>query len=218
MQTQFNTANSNYNKQLKITTELSKERIQLKKQVIDSNFKSRNSELKISNLNEELTKLKGDLKAKGLMMAKIEDEKRKIETKLLKNGRKSENQENAGIKKGSSDEKLQDLKANLNRDLIAKGQTSAYDASKGSSSSENLEKVTILQRLLLAKVNENAEKEVKIEKLEKTCAEYKQSLDRLKLTKQIAEELTITRHKLNVEQKQVKVLLCLHIDYSLIEF
>jgi hypothetical protein len=188
-------------------SELNKERIKTKKQMFEYKFQRDLSENNIKSIQNELLKAQNELKLKNQIFVKIENERRKMQIQIQKNinnekllsRSSSHNDINVKLENRNfrSEKQIENERKLLNNGLVE-----AYNASK---SSQDTDKTLILQRLLLEKVKQLAQKEVILEEYQKQFNEMKQHINRLKQTKHIAEELTNTRHKLNIKTNQINV-------------
>lgn len=110
----------------------------------------------------------------------------------------------------------------LGKELLKGGEGTAYTASthvdvpnladgysngQSAESGQVMEKVVLLQKLLLSKIKHLAEKEVMIEQLKREKEELGIQASRLKKTKNLALELTECRHRLNQKTHQLEQLI-----------
>jgi hypothetical protein len=193
-------------------SELNKERIKTKKQMFEYKFQRDLSENNIKSIQNELLKAQNELKLKNQIFVRIENERRKMQIQIQKNINnqkllsRSSSHNDISVKPENRNEK----QIENERKLLNNGLLEAYNASKAS---QDIDKTLILQRLLLAKVKQLAEKEVILEEYQKQFNQMKQHINRLKQTKLIAEELTDTRHKLNIKTNQINVR-SIDLDFS----
>lgn len=208
-------------KQATAIEKLNKERIRLKQQLIETSFQRKNAEFQLHNTAADAQSLKHELKAKGDMLLALEKERRRLEVDLQKNERTGSrsNLSSAATAivrprpRSVSADRLRDKRTQYGKQLLLQsGLTNAYVASKvanvdADDEEAELEKVVMLQKLLLGKSKQVIERDVKIEELQKRSQELIQQLHRLRRARQFAEELTVTRHKLNIRTNQVEVRL-----------
>jgi hypothetical protein len=188
-------------------SELNKERIKTKKQIFEYKFQRDLSENNMKSIQNELLKAQNELKLKNQIFVRIENERRKMQIQIQKNMNNekllSRSSSHNDINVKAENRNIRSEKQIENeRKLLNNGLVEAYNASKAS---QDIDKTLILQRLLLEKVKQLAQKEVILEEYQKQFNQMKQHINRLKQTKHIAEELTNTRHKLNIKNNQIKV-------------
>lgn len=239
----YNESIQKQKKQEEMIEKIRTEKMQLKKELINTNYERKNFESQLANQIDEVKKLKSELKAKGNMIVTLENSRRKLEVELSKSGHRSDpcprmsksghqsvpcprmsrsrnssgNSQNSGLfrQRSFSVDRLHEQNKSLGRQLLKSGQSSAYTLSKKgtkkvvskvtSEPEADFEKVILLQKLLLQKTKILAEKEVRIEELERTNSELSLIVSRLKATRHLAQELTDTRHKLALKSNQLEV-------------
>lgn len=221
-------------KQEELIEKINKEKIKLKKELIESNFERKNFESQLNNQVDEVKKLRLELKAKGNMIVTLENSRRKLEVEMAKSGIRSapcprvfrsRNDSGNGMRQRSySVDRLNEQNKHFGRQLLKSGQSSAYSLSKKGAGGgtkatglnvtsttgldndiDTFEKVILLQKLLLSKTKLLTEKEVKIEELERQNNEMTLIVSRLKGTRHLAQELTDTRHRLAIKTNQLEV-------------
>ena len=228
----YNESIQKQKKQEEMIEKIRAEKMQLKKELINANYERKNFESQLANQIDEVKKLKSELKAKGNMIVTLENSRRKLEVELSKSGHRSApcprisrsrnssgNSQHSGVfrQRSFSVDRLHEQNKSLGRQLLKSGQSSAYTLSKKgiknvvsnvtSESETDFQKVILLQKLLLQKTKILAEKEVRIEELERTNSELSLIVSRLKGTRHLAQELTDTRHKLALKTNQIEVRL-----------
>ena len=185
---------------------LKKEIINYKKQLTEITYQWKTSMASQSRLQEQVKKLNEELKAKGTLILTLERERRKLNNELLtiKSGQSSDSRRGREVnassnhRRSSSVDRLSDTRRQLGRQLLTVNQGHAYTISKRDSSIESIEKLVLLQKMLLAKSKSLAEKEVTIEDLNHQITDLKVQLNRLSKARLLAQELTSTRHKLSL--------------------
>ena len=205
-------------KQATIIDELNKERVKSKTQLIETSYAKKTAEYSLVSQSTEVTSLKNELKSKGEMLLALEKDRRRLEHELnrfkLNFDRRSETPI-AYIRprtRSVSADRLSSARSRYSKQLLIKsGSPLAYHATKSDDeddgqSKQDLEKVVLLQKLLLQKSKQLVERDVKVDDLEKLCNEQSQMISRLKRAKQYAEELTEARHKLNLRTNQLNAL------------
>lgn len=224
MSKKYNEAIISSRKQSDIIEKTHKEKIQLKKELIESNFQKKQAELQLSNIQDDMRGLRNELKSKGQMILSLEKDRRKLVielNKIDKNRDQHQDHEGKRIRSISAD-RLHERRKDYGRQLLKRGMSAAYNASKSPAadhknrgrsppedpndgSETDFEKVLLLQKLLLAKTKILTEREVLIENLQKRNQDLSQNVSRLKRSRFLAEELTETRHKLTLKNKQLEV-------------
>lgn len=197
---------------------LKRQIINYKKQVTEITYQWKTSMASTSRLQEQVKKLNDELKAKGTLILTLEKERRKLNNELLtikssgqsndfRRGREltraPSNNNSPGHRRSSSVDRLSDTRRQLGRQLLTANQGQAYTVSKRESSIESIEKLVLLQKMLLAKSKCLAEKEVTIEELNNQITDLKVQLTRLSKARHLAQELTSTRHKLALMTHQL---------------
>lgn len=204
-------------KQAALIAQLNKERLQSKKQLIETSFARKTAESGLHTHAAEIASLKNELKAKGEMLLALEKDRRRAEqelTRLRGHFDRTTDTPVAAVRprpRSVSADRLSNLKAQYSKQLLIKSSSpTAYHATKSDDESsvdgKELEKVVLLQKLLLQKSKQLIERDVRVEQLENLCAQQSQIIARLKRAKQFAEELTATRHKLNIRNNQLHAL------------
>lgn len=226
----YNESIQKQKKQEEMIEKIRTEKMQLKKELINANYERKNFESQLANQIDEVKRVKSELKAKGSMIIALENCRRKLEVELSKSGHRSApcprmsrsrnnsgNSQNSGVfrQRSFSVDRLHEQNKTLGRQLLKSGQSSAYTLSKKGTKKvvsrvtpepdADFEKVILLQKLLLQKTKILAEKEVRIEELEKTNAALSLGVSRLKATRHLAQELTDTRHKLALKSNLLEV-------------
>ena len=182
----------------------------MKKQLIESNYEKKQFELQLRNSQEEIQKLKNELKVKGSLILAIEKEKRKLESDLNRNLNRDTTPGRDRSRSISADRLLDQQRTRLSKQLLQNGQAAAYTVSKTADSppdQETEEKLVLLQKLLLTKCRSMAEKEVRIEELSRQMQQLDSQVRRLKKTRYLAQELTECRHQLAQKINQLQVCL-----------
>ena len=215
-------------KQEEIIEKGNKDRISIKKELIESNYEKKQFELQLKNSRDELQGLRSELKAKAALILAIEKEKRKLETDLNRSqkdlasdlssrsrdpptGTRSRN-------RSVSADRLTEQRTRLGKQLLQTGQAAAYTLSKGNVAAATVaadsEKLVLLQKLLLHKSRLLAERDVTIEHLSQRLEDLEMQVSRLKKTRYLAEELTECRHQLSLRTNQLEVccLACIAVD------
>ena len=203
-------------KQSTIIEHLNKDKISLKKDLIQSKYEAKQNELLLKNRQNEIFSLKTELKAKGSLILTIEKERRRLEIDSRSPSLGISKRESRGRDQNPSHQRSMsvdrsDKRRNLARQLIKTGQGSAYVVT-ANIDSENLsegemDRVLVLTKLLLAKTRVLAEKDVQIESLSREKNQLLTLVSRLKRTKYLAEQLMDCRHKLAVKTNQLKALI-----------
>lgn len=237
----YNESIQKQKKQEELIGKINKEKIKLRKELIESNFERKNFESQLNNQVEEVKKLRSELKSKGNMIITLENSRRKLEVELSKSGthsapcpRTSQSRDGTGSgvrRRSYSVDRLNEQNKHFGRQLLKTGQSSAYSLSKKGSTAhltpnmasetdvDTFEKVILLQKLLLQKTKLLMEKEVKVEELEKQNSELLSIVSRLKGARHLARELTDTRHRLALKGNQLEVRIVLQpIDDEYQEF
>lgn len=199
-------------KQEEIVEKVNKDKILLKKDLIESNYEKKQFELLFKNCQDDVQTLRDELKAKGSLILAIEKERRKLESDLSRNQRDL-NRELTDIRsrnRSVSADRLVDQRNRLGKQLLRGGQAAAYAISKTdqeTSGEVDSEKLVLLQKLLLQKTRTLAEKDVTIEDLNQRVRELDLQVCRLKKTRYLADELTECRHQLALKTNQIQVCL-----------
>lgn len=133
----YNESIQRQKKQEELIEKSNKERIKLKKDLIEANFERKSFESQLSNQVEEVKKLRSELKAKGNMIVSLENARRKLEVELAKSGVRSapcprvsrsrnESGNGGGMRQRSySVDRLNEQNKHFGRQLLKSGQSSA---------------------------------------------------------------------------------------------
>lgn len=199
-------------KQEEIVEKVNKDKILLKKELIESNYEKKQFELQCKNGQEDVQTLRDELKAKGSLILAIEKERRKLESILSRNQRElsREQTDSRSRNRSVSADRLMDQRNRLGKQLLRGGQAAAYTISKhdqDTTGEPDNEKLVLLQKLLLQKTRTLAEKDVTIEDLNHRVQELDLQVCRLKKTRYLADELTECRHQLALKTNQLQVCL-----------
>jgi hypothetical protein len=202
-------------KQKEITERVNKDRILIKKELIESNYEKKQHELLFKNAHEDIQTLKAELQAKAALILVIEKEKRKLESDLSRiqrqdhQGREPAADTRSLRSRSVSADRLVDQRNRLGKQLLLRaGQAAAYTITKtdqDTTGESDSEKMILLQKLLLQKTRTLAEKDVRIEDLNQRVRELDTQVCRLKKTRYLADELTECRHQLSLKTKQLQV-------------
>lgn len=202
-------------KQKEITEKVNKDRILIKKELIESNYEKKQHELLFKNAQEDIQTLRAEMQAKASLILVIEKEKRKLECDLSRIQRQDQGREPADTRytriRSVSADRLVDQRNRLGKQLLLRGgQAAAYTITKTDQDTTgelDSEKMVLLQKLLLQKSRILAEKDVRIEDLNQHVRELDTQVCRLKKTRYLADELTECRHQLALKTKQYQVSL-----------
>jgi hypothetical protein len=195
---------------------LNKDKISLKKQLIESKYEAKQNELLFKNSQDDVLSLKTELKAKGSFILALEKERKKLETQVHRRRESRSRDRDTSFfsepkTRSMSVDRLKEKRMSLGRKLIKSGQGAAYAVTSNIDADnvgeQEVEKIVMLSRLLLTKTRLNAEKDVQIESLTKEKNELLSQVSRLKKTKYIAEELTQCRHRLSLKTNQLEDLI-----------
>ncbi|KAI1281916.1 hypothetical protein HDE_13019 [Halotydeus destructor] len=209
-------------KQQLLIEQLNQERIKTKKQLIELSYGKKSAEAALSSTGTELAAIKRELKSKNDLMIAIEKERKRSELDSNPSAHRSVSSNHLPIVatvnpriRSSSVDRLRDKRDQQSKQLLIRSNlVQAYTASRedlatitsGSPSPlprSDLEKIVLLQKLLLTKSRQLIERDVQLEELNRTLEHQQQLVERLKRVKQFTDELTQTRHQLNVRNAQL---------------
>lgn len=185
-----------------------REIISYKKQTTELTYQCKSSMAAQSRLLEQVRKLNDEMKAKGTLIISLERERRKLtgesaSTSTQPRGRQVNDHSANGRRRSASVDRLTDSRRQLARQLLTANQGQAYVVSRKESNIESMEKLVLLQKMLLSKTRSLAEKEVTIEQLNGQITQLKVQLSRLSKARLMAQELTSTRHKVSLLTHQL---------------